>query len=78
MVTRNQETMNEIDNHCTRLLIDKYMVDHSGDFGSGNYSIHRDWSNCVGTVSNSNCGHMVLMIYVCNKNSGSTSGQKSR
>ena len=46
-----------------REIIDKFMVDHHGDFSGGGWSIHRDKANAVGTVSNSNQGHMVVVIY---------------
>ena len=45
------------------ILVDKFMVDHSGDFGGGAYSIHRDISNCINTTACSNCGHMVFEVY---------------
>ena len=44
-------------------IVDKFMVDHHGDFSGGGWSIHRDKANAVGTVSNSNQGHMVVVIY---------------
>ena len=59
-------------------IIDKYMVDHSGDFGGGAYSIHRDFSNCINTTPSSNCGHMVVEVYeTINKNMHPLSRQKS-
>lgn len=45
------------------VLIDRFMVDHSGDFGGGSYSIHRDFANCIATTIGSNDGHMVFEIY---------------
>lgn len=39
------------------------MVDHSGDFGGGAYSVHKDFANCINTTPGSNCGHMVFEVY---------------
>lgn len=61
-----------------RKFIDKFMLDHSGDFGGGAYSIHRDFSNCINTTPASNCGHMVVEVYgVISKDMHSFSREKS-
>lgn len=54
--------MSEANNKSLK-AIDKFMIDHCGDFGSNNYSIHKDVANCIATTVSSNKGHMVCEVY---------------